>query len=170
MKTLLCFLAIALVAGVSQSFAQSPYLLQRGEIASVRLLDRRVERGLPAVSRPAPTPSSRSSDGCVLQETWAGASGSAGSSFSYYDPQKDQWEQFWVWRNGTTLYNKGHFEDGKMVLKGESVNPQTGDPVQNRITWSANDDGSVRQHWEVSSDGGETWSTAFDGHYTKMDS
>ena len=34
-------------------------------------------------------------DGCVLQETWAGASGSAGSSLNYYDPKKEQWEPFW---------------------------------------------------------------------------
>ncbi len=103
-------------------------------------------------------------NGCVLQETWAGAGGSAGSSFTYYEPQKEQWEQFWVWRNGTTLYTKGHYADGKMTLQGESLN-RNGESVTNRITWRNNEDGTVRQHWEVSKNGGETWSTSFDGVY-----
>ena len=35
----------------------------------------------------------------------------------------------------------------------------------NRVTWSLLDDGRVRQHWENSSDKGETWTTSFDGFY-----
>ncbi len=42
-------------------------------------------------------------DGCVLQETWAGAGGSAGSSFNFYDPSRKRCLQFLVWRNVTTL-------------------------------------------------------------------
>jgi hypothetical protein len=105
-------------------------------------------------------------DGCVIQEKWAGASGSAGSSLNYFDPQKEQWEQFWVWRAGSTLYTKGHFADGKMVLVGESLN-QKGETITNRITWHDNEDGTVRQVWEISTDDQETWSNAFDGLYTR---
>jgi hypothetical protein len=39
-------------------------------------------------------------------------------------------------------------------------------PIQ-RITWAPQADGSVRQLWESSKDGGRTWSTAFDGKYVK---
>ncbi|HUF09132.1 MAG TPA: hypothetical protein VMO47_07425 [Rhodothermales bacterium] len=105
-------------------------------------------------------------DGCVIQENWTGAGGSAGSSFNFYNPQTDGWEQFWVWRNGTTIHTKGGYSDGKMVLEGETTNQQ-GQSVLNRITWHDNDDGTVRQHWQMSSDGGETWTDAFDGLYTK---
>lgn len=105
-------------------------------------------------------------DGCVLQETWSGSGGGAGSSFNFYNPQTQKWQQFWVWRNGTTLELEGAFADGRMVLEGPSVNPQ-GKTVHNRITWYDNDDGTVRQHWEVSSDAGKSWKTAFDGHYMK---
>jgi hypothetical protein len=105
-------------------------------------------------------------DGCVIQENWVGTSGSAGTSLNYYNPQEDRWEQFWVWRNGTTIHTTGHYEDGKMILEGETRN-QKGESVLNRITFYDNDDGSVRQHWEISNDGGETWTTAFDGLYTK---
>ena len=34
-----------------------------------------------------------------------------------------------------------------------------------RITWSKNADGTVRQLWESSTDGGTTWTVAFDGTY-----
>lgn len=107
-------------------------------------------------------------DGCVLQETWSGATGSAGSSFNFYDPQRGKWRQLWVWRNGTTIEAEGDFADGKMVLAGQTT-AQDGSSVDNRITWFDNADGTVRQHWEVSRDGGETWTTSFDGHYVETD-
>jgi len=105
-------------------------------------------------------------DGCVLQETWRGAQGSAGSSFNFYDPQAERWRQFWVWRNGTTLELSGAYREGQMVLEGESRD-RDGKPLTHRITWYDNEDGTVRQHWETSRDDGATWETAFDGLYRK---
>jgi len=105
-------------------------------------------------------------DGCVLQESWQGASGSAGSSLNFYNPQKRKWQQFWVWRNGTTLELEGAFADGKMVLEGVSQDRE-GKPVHNRITWYDNADGTVRQHWQTSSDAGKSWQDAFDGLYRR---
>jgi hypothetical protein len=52
-------------------------------------------------------------------------------------------------------------ESGAMVMTDVD---RTTSPL-NRITWSPNPDGSVRQHWEQSSDGGTTWATIFDGLY-----
>jgi hypothetical protein len=105
--------------------------------------------------------------GCVLQENWRGESGSAGSSFNFYNSQTKKWQQFWVWRNGTTLELEGKFHDGKMILEGESTNRE-GKAILNRITWYDNPDGTVRQHWEVSKDQGKSWETAFDGLYKKQ--
>jgi hypothetical protein len=105
-------------------------------------------------------------DGCVLQETWQGARGSAGSSFNFYDPQARKWRQLWVWRNGTTLELEGDYEDAKMTLEGESRNPD-GKNLRNRITWFDNPDGTVRQLWETSADQGKGWQIAFDGLYRK---
>jgi hypothetical protein len=105
-------------------------------------------------------------DGCVLQETWSGAAGSAGSSFNFYNPQTGKWQQFWVWRNGTTLELSGEFGEGKMVLTGQTKSADD-KKIANRITWYDNEDGTVRQHWEQSGDGGKSWSTAFDGLYKK---
>ena len=105
-------------------------------------------------------------DGCVLQETWSGAQGSAGSSFNFYNPTTGQWHQFWVWRTGSTLDLAGEYRDSKMILAGDGKD-RTGKKVTNRITWHDNADGTVRQHWERSADGGKTWQTVFDGLYSK---
>jgi hypothetical protein len=88
-------------------------------------------------------------DGCVLQEMWSGAQGGAGSSLNFYNPRLDRWQQ-----------------EGRMVLQGDSVS-QSGEAIRNRITWTPNSDGTVRQLWEVSKDEGESWQTAFDGLYKK---
>ena len=108
-------------------------------------------------------------DGCVLQESWLGARGSAGSSFNFYNPQTGKWQQFWVWRRGTTLELEGDYADGKMVLEGESTG-RDGATVTNRITWYDNEDKTVRQHWQISKDGGQTWEAAFDGLYRRKSS
>lgn len=105
--------------------------------------------------------------GCVLQETWAGKGGSAGSSFNFFNPQTEKWQQFWVWRNGTTLELEGSYEDGKMTLGGVATG-QDGEDVHQRITWYDNEDGTVRQHWE-SRTGDAEWQTAFDGLYRKKE-
>jgi hypothetical protein len=105
-------------------------------------------------------------DGCVLMENWTGASGSRGASFNFYNPSTGKWQQFWVWKLGTTLELEGEYRDGKMILAGTS-RTRDGKTVDNRITWYNNKDGTVRQHWETSADGGKTWATAFDGLYKK---
>ena len=95
--------------------------------------------------------------GCGLLENWSGGSGVTGKSLNMYDATDKQWHQAWVDSSGSRLLLDGQFSDGKMVLAA---------PGQ-RISWSVNPDGSVRQHWQSSTDGGKTWTTAFDGKYVK---
>jgi hypothetical protein len=59
---------------------------------------------------------------------------------------------------------KGGIVDGRMILQSEPQDTPEGPAVQ-RITWSREADGSVRQLWESSFDGGRTWTVAFDGRY-----
>ena len=40
-----------------------------------------------------------------------------------------------------------------------------GGKVMHRIAWTPSESGEVRQIWEFSRDGGEAWTTAFDGTY-----
>jgi hypothetical protein len=39
--------------------------------------------------------------------------------------------------------------------------------VHQRIAWTPRPDGSVRQWWQRSDDGGTTWHTVFDGRYVR---
>ena len=105
--------------------------------------------------------------GCVLHESWKGRGGYEGQSFNRYDAARGVWHQTWVDSSGGLLVIEGAFTDGAMRLS-DAVQPGKKDPLQvNEITWSQNADGSVRQLWRVSADGGKTWKTSFDGKYVK---
>jgi hypothetical protein len=54
-----------------------------------------------------------------------------------------------------------------MVLRSAPRTTDAGVDVQ-RITWSKNADATVRQVWDSSTDGGKTWTVAFDGVYTRQ--
>ena len=105
--------------------------------------------------------------GCVLFENWSGAGGFTGSSLNVYDAEQKKWHQTWVDVTGGLLLLDGEWSDGKMVLAGKSAPDAKGVVALQRITWTPLTDGRVRQHWETSADAGKTWSTAFDGYYTK---
>lgn len=53
-----------------------------------------------------------------------------------------------------------------MILSSDRFKDKEGNWNINRITWTANDDGSVRQLWEVLQDGKVT-QVLFDGLYSK---
>lgn len=101
-----------------------------------------------------------------LLENWSDAMGGSGKSLNAYNVAKKQWQQFWVGNGGILELAGGLNEHGEMVLSGETVRPN-GRHTTQRITWSPNPDGSVRQHWEQSTDGGLTWATVFDGLYRR---
>ena len=103
---------------------------------------------------------------CVLEENWEGRSGSIGTSYNMYDSRTGRWHQTWVDNGGLLLLLDGGLEDGKMVLTDDQTGPD-GTGVVHRITWQPLADGNVRQHWEQSSDGGESWRTVFEGTYVK---
>jgi hypothetical protein len=108
----------------------------------------------------------REYDGCVLQEHWKGAGGDDGSSFNHYDAARKVWHQTWVDNRGGILYLDGGLKNGSMVLGGKR-RARTGGWVTDRITYTPRPDGSVRQWWQVTRDGGATWKTVFDGIYRK---
>lgn len=107
-------------------------------------------------------------DECVLSEYWTSAVGHfSGSSLNIYDQANDKWHQTWVDVSGTLLQLDGNFVDGHMVLSGAMPAPDGNGMVEQRITWTPNEDGSVRQHWESRNDG-EEWNTLFDGLYVRV--
>jgi hypothetical protein len=106
----------------------------------------------------------RVANGCGVHEYWRGAGGQNGTSINWYEPATGKWYQVWV---GLGLYLRleGGIEDGKMVLAGPRQTQQG--EVVDRITWTPLDDGRVRQLWDLSSDGGQSWQTLFDGTYAR---
>lgn len=103
--------------------------------------------------------------GCGLLEQWTSARGGHGTSLNFYDRRTKTWSQAWIDEGGNALHLAGTFADGKMVLASAPRKTDSGVDVQ-RITWSKNPDATVRQVWESSTDGGKTWTVAFDGTYT----
>jgi tetratricopeptide (TPR) repeat protein len=103
---------------------------------------------------------------CVIFENWTSASGSTGKSFNYYDSSAGHWRQIWVDDRGGVIEFTGNFDGGMLKYEAETRDA-SGKTVLNRLNFNANPDGSVRQHWTQSSDGGQTWQEAFDGNYVR---
>ncbi len=109
--------------------------------------------------------------GCALQENWVGAGpgGISGSSLNLYDRASGRWHQTWVDSGGNLLQLDGGLVDGAMVMVGEQAAAGGRGGIRHRITWTPAEDGSVRQLWEASQDGGANWSVLFDGLYQRME-
>lgn len=102
---------------------------------------------------------------CVLEENWTGSAGDRGTSFNMYDTRTDEWIQVWTDTGDLVLHLRGGLNGaGQMVLAGSRTRSD-GVTVVDRVTWTPNMDGSVRQLWEFSTDGGTTFSPVFDGTY-----
>ena len=57
-------------------------------------------------------------------------------------------------------------EEGTLRMRGETRGPRGG-IAQQRLAFTPNPDGTVRQLWKMSSDGGATWTVLLDGLYTR---
>jgi hypothetical protein len=99
-------------------------------------------------------------DGCVLEETYEGANGAKGQSFSIYDSTRGVWHQTWVTNRGALLTIEGKMQAGAMVLTGSD---RTSDGKQRivRGTWKP-DPAGVRETALTSTDNGATWTAWFD--------
>jgi len=94
--------------------------------------------------------------GCVLHERYDTGKGYSGESLNVYDAARKVWHQSWVDSDGLLLVLEGRWDGKRMILEG----------AKQRITWTPNNDGSVRQLWEAADDKGG-WSVVFDGRYTR---
>ena len=104
--------------------------------------------------------------GCALSESWTSQTGSVGHSFNIYDRSSGRWHQTWVDDGGLLLQLDGGLDDGSMIL-AQRTEAADGQVSPQRVSWRPRPDGTVRQHWQSSTDGGLTWSTVFDGIYVK---
>lgn len=117
-------------------------------------------------------------DGCAVREEWTAEGGSRGESL-FYVTGAGEWRQVWVTENATQaggvkektwvpLDGTGApgAPDGAVRFQGEVPLP-AGGSVLDRTTLTPLAGGSVRQHIEISRDGGATWQTTFDAVYRR---
>lgn len=109
----------------------------------------------------------REYDGCVVHERYTTKRGYAGESLNTYDATRNVWHQTWVDNEGTLLQLEGALRDGRMILEGQTIG-KDGIITKHRISWTPEDDGTVRQLWE-STDAKGAWRTLFDGRYTRIE-
>lgn len=106
--------------------------------------------------------------GCGLQEEWTSADGrTRGVSHNAYTAADRSWHQAWIDTSANRLDLVGGRVGDAMVLEQKPSIGTRGAGVWQRITWTPLPDGRVRQHWEVSKDGGRSWTTSFDGYYSR---
>jgi len=109
----------------------------------------------------------RSQRGCVLIENWTSVSGGTGMSINYLDKASGEWVQIWNAEGGSQIQIRGGMTDDGMLLVGTLHSVATNTTLPFRGLWTLLDDGRVRQFFEQSTDGGETWTPWFEGFYTR---
>ncbi|OEK01375.1 hypothetical protein BFP97_07525 [Roseivirga sp. 4D4] len=105
--------------------------------------------------------------GCAIHENYTTAGNYAGQSINFFDPIDKKWHQHWVGSGGDVYnYLETKRESGLLQFQSKFMGP-TGNISLSRLTFTLNDDGTVRQLFEGSTDEGKTWTPSFDGLYRK---
>jgi len=105
--------------------------------------------------------------GCVLVEQWQSASGGSGMSINYLDRSSNEWVQIWNDAGGSQINIRGGMTDRGMLLTGTIHYVAAGTTLPFRGLWTPLEDGRVRQYFEQSNDEGQTWTSWFEGFYTR---
>ncbi len=105
-------------------------------------------------------------DSVAIQEVyWAERGNYQGRSINKYNADVGSWEQYYVDNGGATLHLRGNRIANQMVLM--DVHSKVGKSM-NKIVWTDQPNGDVRQTWSVSNDAGRTWKVIFDGRYVRQ--
>jgi hypothetical protein len=106
---------------------------------------------------------------CVLIENWSSATGGSGMSINYVDKISGEWVQIWNDASGSQINIRGGITEEGMLLTGTIHYVATGKTLPFRGLWTPLEDGRVRQYFEQSNDGGETWVSWFEGFYSRAE-
>ena len=106
-------------------------------------------------------------DNCILLENWTSANGTVtGTSQNFFNPKTNKWEQLWIDNQGGYLKLKGNRTGNQMIMRTADESDKDDQIVYHRVTWTLNEDGTIRQLWETITNGKEV-SVAFDGLYKR---
>ena len=110
---------------------------------------------------------SRELGGCVVVERWDGGGGHVGENMFGYSADDKSWHGMFADSVGHVhVFVNGRVRSGVAEFTGPSLG-EHGEAVLNRITIRRTSPEHVQQLWEKSPDGGKTWTTVFDGEYTR---
>ncbi len=109
------------------------------------------------------------SGGCGLLENWRDMRGSEGKSLSTFDPSTHQWRQFWVGQGGLVTDFKESEWHGTSVSFIVHYGPSSPrGAFTSKLTFTPLGPDLVRQHQEISTDEGKTWTMGFDFRYHRV--
>jgi hypothetical protein len=106
--------------------------------------------------------------GCAIRENWTDPTGFSGGSLNTYDPIGGKWRQTWTDSANSWREFVGGIEDGKMVLVARrALKTDPAKTLLERMIFTPNADGSVRQFSDQSTDDGKTWTIRYDFTYRR---
>ncbi len=106
----------------------------------------------------------RANGGCAIHENYVTGRTYTGQSINYYSKMDSKWHQTWVDSQGGVLdYIEIDRSKGMIQFLCDYLG-LNGLIIKSRLTFTKNDDGSVRQLFEDSEDGVK-WTPTFDGQY-----
>jgi hypothetical protein len=104
---------------------------------------------------------------CTIRENWTDSSGFSGGSLNTYNRVDKQWHQTWTDSTGSWREFVGGLQSGRMVLVWRHASvTMPGKTVQERMIFTPNADGSVRQYSDQTIDG-TTWVERYDYTYRR---
>jgi len=104
--------------------------------------------------------------GCSILENWNATTASNGKSLNYYDVNAGAWEQDWVGSGGgAQKYLHGEYKNGAMHFTYESTS--NGQKMTGNFFFYNIDRNTVRQYQDMSTDGGKTYTVAYDLTYIR---
>ncbi len=106
--------------------------------------------------------------GCAVRENWMPLKGAGGGSLNNLDLETGRWHQTWIGSQPGRVEFEGGLAGSKMVLTGlwRGVNGPGQDGLI-RMSYTPIDKDTVRQHGEISTDQGLSWSDSFDFIYRR---
>ena len=99
---------------------------------------------------------SKDLNGCLVEERFVALGGYEGISYNTFDVYTQVWTRTYIDNRGQRLFMTGGLIGSEMVLVG-TKRATSGQELMVRVTWSPAGVDEVRQTWEFSRDGGNTW-------------
>jgi hypothetical protein len=112
-------------------------------------------------------------DSCIILEEWTSAGLTqglryAGKSFNTYNRQTRQWQQTWVDNTGgSTEFLEGEAGDNSIIFRTRPFPIAKDTMAIRRLSFYKLSNDKVRQHGEISKDGGRSWATEYDLEYRR---